>query len=271
MTDLVMLGTGNAEALDCYNSCCLIDNGGRFFLVDAGGGNGVLRQLRDAGVRWQDVRDIFITHRHVDHSLGVIWLIRHILAAAKAGSYDGAATIYGHHEVIDIIRRSVPLLFGDKHEKRARERIRLQEVHDGETLEIAGCRVTFFDVHARKTLQYGFSLELPDGGRLVSCGDEPANEAVRPYTENAAFLMHEAFCLAEETNLVARKGRNHSTVEEAAANAESLGAGSLILHHTQDNSLARRKETYTDAAGRHFSGRIFVPDDLERIVLSAGG
>lgn len=267
--DLVMLGTGNAEALACYNSCCVLDNDGQYFLVDAGGGNGVLRQLRAAGIPWQEVRSIFLSHRHIDHSLGAIWLVRQILTGIKEGTYEGEATIYGHSEMIDAIRRCVPLFFSKKHEKRMRDRVHLRQIRDGETVRIAGLDVTFFDVHAPRTLQYGFRVALPGGGCLVSCGDEPARPEVDSYLRDAQFLMHEAYCTAEETELAERKGSKHSTAEEAAEHAERLGARNLILHHTQDNRLADRKQAYTEAAGRHFSGNVFVPDDLDRISLDS--
>lgn len=265
--ELTMLGTGNAEALRCYNSCCLIENGGDHFLVDAGGGNGILLQLEKAGVAWEDIKHIFITHRHIDHSLGVFWLIRHILAGVKDGSYEGSCTIYGHHEVLEIIQRAVPVFFSTKHQQRMDGRIHLHELEDGETIEIIGRPVTFFDVGADKVRQYGFSMELPDGGRLVSCGDEPARPAAEPYTRGAKYLMHEAFCLEDEGWLAARRGKYHSTVEEAAARAADLGAENLILHHTQDNLRGRRKDMYRQAAGKHFAGTIYVPDDLDRIAL----
>lgn len=262
-----MLGTGNAEALDCYNSSHLVENDGKYFLVDTGGGNGILRQLRRAGIRWQDVRDIFVTHRHVDHSLGVVWFIRHILAGVKDGSYQGAATIYVHPEMAQIIRDLVPMFFSEKHQKRMKQHIHLHELKDGETVDIVGRPVTFFDVHAPKVLQFGYSMELPGGGRLVSCGDEPAGADVEKYTRGAEFLMHEAFCLEREPALMKRKANRHSSVEEAASRAQLLGAKNLILHHTQDNCLAERKATYTEAARHHFDGTIYVPDDLDRIPL----
>ena len=266
--ELIMLGTGNAEALRCYNSCCLIENDGDHFLIDTGGGNGILRQLERAGVPWQDIKHIFVTHRHIDHSLGVFWLIRHILAGVKDGSYDGSCTIYGHHEVLEIIQRAVPVFFSTKHQQRMNGRIHLHELEDGETVEIIGRPVTFFDVGADKVRQYGFSMELPNGGCLVSCGDEPARPAADGYTRNARYLMHEAFCLEDEPVLAARRGKYHSTVEEAAKRAQELGAENLILHHTQDNLLGQRKNAYGEAAGKHFDGTVYVPDDLDRITLT---
>ena len=36
---LTMLGTGNATAIHCYNTCFTLSNEKGYFLVDAGGGN----------------------------------------------------------------------------------------------------------------------------------------------------------------------------------------------------------------------------------------
>ena len=42
---LIMLGTGHAMVTQCYNTCFAIENNGEYFLVDAGGGNGIMSQL----------------------------------------------------------------------------------------------------------------------------------------------------------------------------------------------------------------------------------
>ena len=47
---LTMLGTGNAMVTKCYNTCFAFRSGAGHYLVDAGGGNGILRQLELA---WQ--------------------------------------------------------------------------------------------------------------------------------------------------------------------------------------------------------------------------
>ena len=49
--------------------------------------------------------------------------------------------------------------------------------------------------------------------------------------------------------------------------AEELGVKNLILYHTEEKTLANRKENYTREAAENFKGRIFVPDDLEVIEL----
>ena len=42
MEELYVFGTGNAQATRCYNTCFAIKDGDEFFMVDAGGGNGIL-------------------------------------------------------------------------------------------------------------------------------------------------------------------------------------------------------------------------------------
>ena len=101
---LTILGTGNATVTECYNTCFVISDNDRHFMVDGGGGNTILHQLKAAGLNWMDMRDIFVTHKHIDHLLGIIWMMRMILQNMNRGKYEGEATIYGHEEVIRILK-----------------------------------------------------------------------------------------------------------------------------------------------------------------------
>ena len=47
--DITMLGTGSALVTECYNTCFVLSDGDEHFLVDGGGGNGILSQLKKAG------------------------------------------------------------------------------------------------------------------------------------------------------------------------------------------------------------------------------
>lgn len=90
---LTMLGTGNALVTECYNTCFLIEDGGQLFMTDGGGGNAVLHQIRQAGYNWMDIRHIFVTHKHIDHLLGIIWIVRMICQFMDHGEYKGDAYI----------------------------------------------------------------------------------------------------------------------------------------------------------------------------------
>jgi ribonuclease Z len=48
----------------------------RLVMVDGGGGNAVLHQLRHADYVWMNIRHILVPHKHIDHLLGIIWMVR---------------------------------------------------------------------------------------------------------------------------------------------------------------------------------------------------
>ena len=89
MERLIVLGTGNAQAIHCYNTCYAMQKGEEYFLVDAGGGNGILSQLDKAGITLESIHNIFVTHAHNDHILGMVWMIRMIATSMNKGTYDG--------------------------------------------------------------------------------------------------------------------------------------------------------------------------------------
>lgn len=113
----------------------------------------------------------------------------------------------------------------------------------------------------------GFSCLLPSGKRLVCLGDEPYNEQNRAEAEHADWLMSEAFCLYADRERFHPYEKHHSTVRDAAALAQELGAKNLILYHTEEATLATRRQCYTTEAQQFFDGNVVVPDDLEVIRL----
>ena len=52
---------------------------------------------------------------------------------------------------------------------------------------------------------------------------------------------------------------------DAGKLAAELDVKNLILYHTEEKTIATRKQNYTREAAQNFKGRIIVPDDLEEI------
>lgn len=102
---LTILGTGNAKVTRCYNTCFTLKEGNEYFMVDGGGGNTILKQLEDAGIDWKEIGTIFVTHKHIDHLLGIIWMLRMYCQGMARGQFDGEVTIYGHDEVIALLKQ----------------------------------------------------------------------------------------------------------------------------------------------------------------------
>lgn len=264
---LVILGTGNASALKCYNTCFAVMDGKKCFLVDAGGGNRILKVLEDAGIELNGIHDLFITHEHIDHLLGAVWLIRMIGQKMNQGKYEGELRIYCHSGLIETIRTITVLTIQKKVTDLIGERILLIPLEDGEKKSILGCETTFFDIGSTKAKQYGFTMILPNREKLSCCGDEPYNSCEYEYVKGSSWLLHEAFCMYSQADHFKPYEKHHSTVKEACELAEELNVKNLILYHTEEENLERRKSLYTEEGKAYYSGNLYVPDDLETFVL----
>lgn len=264
---LTMLGTGNALVTEVYNTCFVIEDEGKYFMVDGGGGNQVLAQLKKAGMDWKDMRDIFVTHKHTDHIMGIVWMVRMITQYMGQGEYDGDANIYAHAEVIALIRQLAEMLLVKKTLKYLDTRLHLITVEDGDSAEIIGHKVTFFDIGSTKAKQFGFCMDMGNGEKLTCCGDEPYCECEKQYAEGSKWLLHEAFCLYGQADIFHPYEKSHSTAKDAAELAQQLGVKNLVMYHTEDKNIANRKKWYTEEGKQVFDGNIFVPEDLEVIEL----
>lgn len=297
MNQITMLGTGNATVSQIYNTCFVLQTSSTLMLVDAGGGNGILAQLKKVNVQISDIHHLFVTHAHTDHVLGVIWVIRMV---AQCKGYEGLLHVYGNDKVMKVIKTIIDMILAKKQLAKVAERVVFHQLEDGDCLEVGDMKLECFDIQSTKEKQFGFRAELPGNSEnnvsenhaasdnasedkaasdnasednhakplvLACLGDEPYNEQNRRYIEGADWMMCEAFCLYADRDTFKPYEKCHSTALDAGKLAEELGVKNLILYHTEEKTLANRKENYTREAAKNFKGRIFVPDDLEVIEL----
>ena len=273
MNQITMLGTGNATVSQIYNTCFVLQTPSTLMLVDAGGGNGILAQLKKVNVQISDIHHLFVTHAHTDHVLGVIWVIRMV---AQCKGYEGLLHVYGNDKVMKVIKTIIDMILAKKQLAKVAERVVFHQLEDGDSFEVGDMKLECFDIQSTKEKQFGFRAELPsssssdesDKPLVLAClGDEPYNEQNRRYIVGADWMMCEAFCLYADRDTFKPYEKSHSTALDAGKLAEELGVKNLILYHTEEKTLATRKENYTREAAKNFKGRIFVPDDLEVIEL----
>lgn len=262
-----MLGTGSAMVTNCYNTCFIVESGDSRLMVDGGGGNGILVQLQKANFSINDIRHLFVTHAHTDHILGSIWVIRLVMQKMLGGSYEGEFHVYGNDKVIDVISTVCRMTLHKRYSSLLNNRIVLHTLSDGDEFTVGDMLIKCFDILSTKEKQYGFTLRFGDGTRLVCMGDEPCNEATLHYAEDADWLMCEAFCLYADRDVFHPYEKHHSTALDAGRVAKEARAENLLIYHTEDTDLPRRKEKYSAEIGECFDGRVVVPDDLESIDL----
>ena len=267
MEQLTALGTGYAIATNCYTTCFTLSDGQEHFMIDCGGGNGVLTNLEKTGISLANIHHIFLSHRHTDHVTGAIWMLRMIAHSIEKGAYEDNLHIYCHKEIADGLLQMCHFMLPARMLPLFGQRILFHCLADGMTFDILGRRTTFFDTRSKKTLQYGVKTELKNGKTITYLGDEPYREECAPYAEAVDYLMHEALCMERDEAIYHPHRMQHSTVKDAAECAEELQVKNLILFHTEDKHLATRKHSYTAEAEAYFRGNVYVPDDLDIIIL----
>lgn len=265
--EIIFLGTGAAEAKKYSNSCFYIKDVSGGMLVDTGGGNQILTQLEKSGIRLEEINYIYITHKHIDHLLGIFWILRFLGSKINKGEVE-KLTIYCSQDVAEIIKNISAQLLKKKVNDLFDDKIVFEIINDSKKISLHGWEITCFDMHSTKDEQYGFRLKFADGLVLTSFGDEPYNEKLLNYAKNSDYIIHDAFCLEKDMNLFKPHEINHATVKDAADNATALETKNLILFHSEESAtFGKRKQLYTEEAKQYFSGNIFVPEDLEKILL----
>jgi ribonuclease Z len=264
--DIVFLGTsGSAPTARRAPSALLVRRGGDRLLFDCG--EGTQRQLLQSSVGLVDLREIFLTHFHLDHWLGLPGMLKTFALRDR----QVPLTVYGPPGLKD--------LFGELRRVigRLTYPFELVELRAGDTLERDGYRLLVFPVaHGtaavgyalaedprpgrfdvetadaigvpfgpeRGALQRGESVTLADGrvltpdavlgparpGRtVVYSGDTAPSEILRALAEHADVLVHEATFTEEESDRAAET--MHSTALQAAELARAAEVRLLALTH----------------------------------------
>jgi ribonuclease Z len=263
---IIMLGTGNGFTFDLYNTCFILKNGDKNLLVDAGGSAEIVRRIEKAGYKLKDIHDIFISHCHTDHLLGLMWLFKRFARMYTSQGYIGELNVYCNEEVANSINNIYPSLLPPSATQAIKNNVKIHILQNNEVVNLAGYDIKFFDVYPKKNMLYGFETTLNSGKRLVFLGDETCNPILYDRIKNADYLMHEAYCLDVEEPIFKAYEKHHSTVKSVCQEMNKLNIKNLILYHTEE-SHTNKKELYTQEAKDFFENNVLVPNDMDEIKL----
>ena len=266
MLSATFLGTGAAcPTVERNVSGLAVAREGETFLFDCG--EGTQRQMMRYGVGFS-FTEVFFSHYHSDHLLGVIGLFRTMgLLDRKTGvtlyGPRPAQRILGQALNVGIERTKFPVEIvevkpGDSLDRREYSIEVFETTHRTDTVGFALVerdRLGRFDPERARALgipegplwgrlHRGEAVTLPDGrtvgpetlvgepraGRkLVYTGDTRPSDAVRSASRNADLLIHEATFGGDERERAVETG--HSTALEAALLARDAGVRRLVLTH----------------------------------------
>jgi len=266
MLTVTFLGTGAATpTIDRNVSGLAVQREGETLLFDCGEGN--QRQMMRYGVGFS-FREIFYSHYHADHLLGVTGLLRTMglqdrTAPVTLYGPKGAQRILGAAISLGIERNKFPVEIveikpGDRLARDDYEIAVFETEHRADTVGYALVEHTrlgrFNPERARELgiaegplwgqLHKGKTVQLADGrtvgpadlvgaprpGRtLVYSGDTRPHLSVIEASRGADLLVHEATFGGDEMERARETG--HSTAAEAARVASDAGVRRLVLTH----------------------------------------
>jgi ribonuclease Z len=264
--DLVFLGTaGSMPTAQRAPAALLVRRGGDRLLFDCA--EGTQRQLLRSSVGLVELGEIFVTHFHADHILGLPGLFKTFSLRGRERPLE----VHGPRGLVDLLG-SLKRVVG-----KLSYEVRVIELDPGDVLERDGYRLAAFEVAhgvpavgwslvestrpgrfdveaadalgvpsgpARGALQRGESVTLPDGGvvsadqvlgpprpgrKLVITGDTAPSESVVEAAWGAEVLVTEATFSEEE--LERAQETMHQTAAQAAGIAQRANIGLLALTH----------------------------------------
>lgn len=252
---MIFLGTGSAMAEKAFNtSIAFLDESNNCFLIDAGGGNSIFYHLKKANIEMIQLKNIFITHNHTDHILGVLWIMRKFASITS----DYICNFYLPESVYNDLIKLCNITISKGQLKKALKHIKFNIIHDSETLNIGENKVTFFDTLYEKTTQFGCKIES-NNLRIGFCGDVPLLQENFSKLKEVDILIHEALCdsINAEKHKVYKKG--HSTAKDAGKIAQEILTKNLFLVHKADDYI-KSQDLYKDAMSE-FNNKVIVPED----------
>jgi ribonuclease Z len=282
MLTLTFLGTGAATpTLDRNVSGLAVEREGETLLFECGEGN--QRQMMRYGVGFS-FREIFFSHYHADHILGLTGLLRTMglqdrTAPVTLYGPKGAQRILGAAVSLGIERNKFPVEIveikpGDRLARDEYEIVVFETEHRADTVGYAlveHIRLGRFDPDRARELRIpegplwgqlhkGQTVTLPDGrmigpaelvgaprpGRtLVYSGDTRPHLSVVEAARGADLLVHEATFGGDEMERARETG--HSTAAEAARVALEAGARRLVLTHISSRYSRDASELLAEA------------------------
>lgn len=262
-----ILGTGAADSIKYFHSSFFIkSNDNSKILLDTGGGYRILNQIKELNIKLEDINNIFISHIHIDHILGSLWLLRKIGSKISKGEMQ-SLNIYAPKNVLSFFSKSLNMLLKKKVTDQFDNKIKFIELKHLETFEIGNLNIKPFNIQSDKDEQFGFLIG-EENKNILFLGDEPYQGEIFDFMKSPHLLLHDSYCLQKHEKEFNPAKMHHSTVSQAAEFASSINAQALLLHHTEEiKTIGKRKKLYTKEAKKYFSGKIYCPNDLEEIVI----
>lgn len=273
-TRVVLLGTGTPNAdPDRWGPASAVVVNGQSYIVDCG--VGVVRRAAAAArqdsipaLRPRNLRRVFITHLHSDHTLGCpdLLLSPWVLdrdAPLQVWGPEGTARMF--HHITEAYREDIAMrIYGLEPRDAVGYRSEVHEIQPGLVYQDENVKVTAFLVHhGTWPNAFGFRFQTADRV-IVFSGDTAPTDAVVEACNGCDVLVHEVISAAGLTHRSpawqAYHHAFHTTTIELADIARRAHPALLLLNHQLFSGVtdAQLVKEITD----HYQGRVISGKDL---------
>jgi ribonuclease Z len=273
---LILLGTGypRPDANHAGPATAVIA-GEKWFLIDAG--RGTTMRVAGTSLQYENMRAVFITHLHSDHTAGLPDVF---ISSWQFGRKTTPLQLYGPTGIKTLADAMLQFFAYDIHIRRdlvehhpaAGATIRSHTVRQGVVYDDGDVRVTAFQVE-HPPVKPAFGYRFDSGGHsIVISGDTRPNSNLIQFAKGADILVQEAylpehFDKVDSAEVAARLKAYHTSAEEAGEIATQAGVKTLVLTHLVP---AGADATFAERAAKTFRGRIIVGGELKTITIKGG-
>jgi len=277
---LILLGSGGGptpkKSVSAAAQVILVNDSA--YVVDCG--DGVARQLVLADVPLKSLRHIFITHHHSDHNADYGNLLLLSWASGLATRVDtwGAPPLTKMTELFLAMNAyDIEVRIRDEGRVPLAPLILPHELtQGGVVMQDDNVKVTATLVdHPLVAPAFAYRFDGADRSIVIS-GDTARSDNLVTLARGADVLVHEALWLPAVDRILARDLNasrlkehllaSHTAVEDCGRVAEAAGVKTLVLSHLVPGGDATiTDEMWSNAARKHFKGRVIVGKDLMEI------
>jgi ribonuclease Z len=252
---LLVVGTGAAVPSARRSHVSFVIRAGRPLLLECG--PTVPWQLLRLGVDHREIFDVFISHAHGDHSLGLPML----LTQGKLDGREWPLRVYCPTSAVERLKRAGAAVYPDLGELMEQKVEWAPLSESGRTeRELAGGIAFSAAAGQHSVPQAAVRFDL-EGRSVVYSGDTGPCASIRDLARGADLLLHEA---TWSESIDGRTSRDHTSARQAGRLAAEAGVRRLGLVHLHKDYLGREAELRAEAA-EAFAGEVIVPEDGDEI------
>lgn len=220
----------------------------QWMLVDCG--PDIPRQVRKAGVSFLNISTVILTHRHLDHCLGLPYLLfgRNLDVLAKKGDpsfKDSGIQIIAERSLYDSVMEFFKYCHPDIPSLSFDLKFVDIETFEDKSLAIDDCDLKFFRMD-HTVPAYGFRITDSKGKSLAYSSDTLPCEEFIEGAKGVDILIHEAMVPESEKTFSVKA--KHSTGLNAGEVTKRIGPKQAFLVHIRPPFWDNRKQIEDEAS-----------------------